>query len=277
MSSSSTSTRPLEQIRRDTKAANRAPHLRKKNFVGADPIDVLDNVGIGGAYHHGGPYDATLAQRNRDARYAPVAAVKESNMEALRATPQEYVQDSLRKHVPLQGTATIPPGMKDYAGRRMNYKEGADLMREPDAPGGPYKRYEHIKYHPDDLKGKGEPSYTIERDLKERKHAAHKKTQSTNGSSRHRHSTQTHEYEMQPATVYSTSSHTKNDSHARVRSRSYSVGTDSSLSSNLRVDNTSQRHRSGSTGKRISEGRKSPPVYVVLLKLDILIMSFVLL
>ncbi|KAI1638806.1 hypothetical protein F4809DRAFT_234530 [Biscogniauxia mediterranea] len=254
--SSSTSTRPLEQIKRDTKAANRAPHLRKKNFVGADPIDALDNVGIGGAYHHGGPYDATLAQRNRDARYAPVAAVKESNMEALRATPQEYVLDSLRKHVPLQGTATVPPGMKDHAGRRMNYKEGADLMREPDAPGGPYKRYEHVQYHPDDLKGKGEPSYTIERDLKERKHAAHKKTQSTNGSSRHRHSTQTNEYEMYPATGYSTSSHAKNDGHVSVRNRSYSVGADSSRSSSLSVDSAGQRHRSGSTGKRISEGLK---------------------
>ncbi|KAI5925025.1 hypothetical protein F4810DRAFT_660635 [Camillea tinctor] len=249
MSSSTATTRPLEQIKRDTKAANRAPHLRKKNFVGADPIDVLDNVGIGGAYHHGGPYDATLAQRNRDVRYAPVEAVRESNLEALRATPQEYIQDSLRKHVPLQGTASIPPGMRDHAGRRMNYKEGADLMREADAPGGPYKRYEHVQYHPDDLKGKGEPSYTIERDLKERKRAAHKKTQSTNGSVRYSNSSRMNEYEMRPSTA-------KNDGYVSVRNRSHSVGAGSSRSSALDVDDVSQRHRSGSTGKRISEGFK---------------------
>jgi hypothetical protein len=92
-------------------------------------------------YHHGGPYDATLRSRNLDPRTSPVAAVQESNMEALRATPREYVMDSLRHHVPLQGTSTIPSGEYDYRGSRMSYEEGADLMREPDAPGGPYKRY----------------------------------------------------------------------------------------------------------------------------------------
>ncbi|KAI1497049.1 hypothetical protein F5X99DRAFT_398178 [Biscogniauxia marginata] len=249
------SARPLEQIKRDTKAANRAPHLRKKNFVGADPIDVLDNVGVGGAYHHGGPYDATLAPRNRDPRYAPVAAVRETNMEALKATPYENVQDSLQKHVPLQGTASIPPGMRDLSGRRMTYEEGADLMREPDAPGGPYKRYEHVQYHPDDLKGKGEPSFTIERDLKERKHAAHKKALSTNGNARHHRPADMNGYEMQPTTGYSSSSHAKNGGHVRERNRSYSDGAESSRSS-LNVDDAGGRHRSGSTGKRLSEGFK---------------------
>lgn len=136
--------RPLDQIRRETRAANRAPHLRKQNFARADQIDALDNVGFGGAYHHGGPYDATLASRNRDKRYAPVEAVKETNMMALRATPKERIQDSLRHHVPLHGTAEVPPGMTDAFGRVMDFEEGADLMREPDAPGGAYKRYDHI-------------------------------------------------------------------------------------------------------------------------------------
>ena len=162
-------TRPLEQIKREVKTANRAPHLRRKNMTAPDPIDALDDIGIGGAYHHDGPFDATLAARNRDRRYAPVEAVRTTNMLALQATPREYIKDSLRHHMPLQGTATVPPGELDLFGRRMSYEEGADLMREPDAPGGPYRRYDHVQYHPEDCKGKGEPSYTIERDARERK------------------------------------------------------------------------------------------------------------
>ncbi|GAW22695.1 hypothetical protein ANO14919_122380 [Xylariales sp. No.14919] len=160
---------PLEQIKRDTKAANRAPHLRKKNQTRPDQIDSLDDIVPGGVYHHDGPYDAALASRNRDPRYAPLAAVREGNLAALRATPAVNIADAVTRHVPLQGTASVPPGHVDFTGNLMDYEEGADLMREPDAPGGAYKRYEHMQYHPDDLKGKGEPSYTIERDLKKGK------------------------------------------------------------------------------------------------------------
>ncbi|KAF7559020.1 hypothetical protein G7046_g5146 [Stylonectria norvegica] len=159
--------RPLEILKKDHRAADRAPHLRKKSIPVTDIIDALDT--IGGTYHHGGPYDATLASRNRNQKYSPVAAVQESNLEAIRATPSEYMADSLNKHMPLQGTATIPSGETDMSGRRISYEEGADLMREPDAAGGAYKRYDGIQYLPDDLKGKGEPSYTYEKDLKERK------------------------------------------------------------------------------------------------------------
>ncbi|KAI8955520.1 hypothetical protein F4801DRAFT_269355 [Xylaria longipes] len=163
--------RPLEQIKRETKAANRAPHLRKANQTRPDQIDALDNIAPGGIYHHDGPFDAALASRNRDARYAPLAAVQEGNRAALKATPAVNVADAVTRHVPLQGTAVIPPGEVDYTGNVMEYEEGADLMREPDAAGGAYKRYEHVQYHPEDLKGKGEPSYTIERD-----HGAGKKS-----------------------------------------------------------------------------------------------------
>jgi hypothetical protein len=138
--------RPLDMIKRENRAADRAPHLRSRKIqVGlTDTIDSLDVTSIGGAYHHAGPYDATLAGRNTNKLYSPVEAVRDSNAEALRATPREYVQDSLVKHVPLQGTATIPPGEKDVGGRTMRYDEGADLMREPDAPGGAYRRYDFI-------------------------------------------------------------------------------------------------------------------------------------
>jgi hypothetical protein len=136
--------RPLDMLKRDARAADRAPHLRRKNMPATDTIDSLDSSAIGGAYHHGGPYDATLASRNMNALYSPVAAVHDSNVEALKATPKEYIQDSLQKHMPLQGTAMIPSGERDMSGNVMAYKEGADLMREPDAPGGPYKRWDGI-------------------------------------------------------------------------------------------------------------------------------------
>ncbi|RGP72410.1 hypothetical protein FLONG3_6806 [Fusarium longipes] len=159
--------RPLDILRKEARAADRAPHLRRKQMPMTDTIDALDT--IGGTYHHGGPYDATLASRNLNKKYSPVAAVEESNREALRATPQENIQDSLKKKMPLQGTADIPNGERDFSGNTINYEEGADLMREPDAMGGAYKRWDGIQYHPDDLKGKGEPSYTYEKDLKEQK------------------------------------------------------------------------------------------------------------
>ncbi len=133
--------RPLDVLRRQAKAADRAPHLRRKHIPGADIIDSLDRTVVGGAYHHGGPYDATLLARNTSSEISPVAAVKETNAEALRATPREYVRDALDKHVPLQGTAVIPPGGYDLSGKEMDYEEGADLMREESAKGGAYKRW----------------------------------------------------------------------------------------------------------------------------------------
>lgn len=35
--------------------------------------------------------------------------------------------------------------------------------------GGAYKRWPGVQYHPDDIKGKGEPSYSIEKALKDHK------------------------------------------------------------------------------------------------------------
>ncbi|OTB17321.1 hypothetical protein K445DRAFT_275411 [Daldinia sp. EC12] len=228
------SERPLEAIKRATKAADRAPHLRKKNRTGADTVDALDTTGFGGIYHHDGPYDATLAARNRDKRYAPVEAVKYGNMEALKATPRENVVDSLERHVPLQGTATIPPGEPDYSGRIMQYEEGADLMREEDAPGGPYKRWDHIKYHPNDLKGKGEPAYTIEEDLKHQKRLQGRSLNHTGRG-----------FEMQPTTGRSTATTGKGGDATTVRPRSASL-------------ESAAAGPSGSSprGKRLSDGIK---------------------
>jgi len=90
------------------------------------------------SYHHEGPYDAVLAVRNTSFENSPVAAVSHSNAEALKATPRENIQDSLERHRPLEGTATIPPGMADRFGRTYEYEEGTDMMR--DAVGN-YKRW----------------------------------------------------------------------------------------------------------------------------------------
>jgi hypothetical protein len=132
--------RPLDQLRKEAKTANRSPHLRKKHLPGADLIDSLDRS-MGTAYHHEGPYDATLISRNTNYKSSPVEAVKESNAEALRATPRENIRDALDKHVPLQGTAVIPSGMAGLDGKPMQYEEGTDLMRETNAGGGAYKRW----------------------------------------------------------------------------------------------------------------------------------------
>ncbi|KAH7123681.1 hypothetical protein B0J11DRAFT_529632 [Dendryphion nanum] len=156
--------RPLDSVRKETKTAHRAHHLRKKNFTGADTIDRLDRTGM--TYHHEGPYDAANISRNLDWKHSPVAAVKDSNEEALRATPRENIVDAVNKHRPLEGVANIPPGMPDRLGRVLDYEEGADLQREP---GGDYRRWPGQKYHPNDLKGKGEPSFSVDKTRRDHK------------------------------------------------------------------------------------------------------------
>ena len=126
--------RPLDIIRKQVRTADRHPHLRKQHFVEPDSIDQLDN--ITGKYHHDGPYDPTLLARNTDFLYSPVEAVAGTTEEALRATPREKVIDSVTRHRPLDGVATVAPGMTDNSGRTFEYEEGTDLMIE-----GNYKRW----------------------------------------------------------------------------------------------------------------------------------------
>ncbi|KAI9877584.1 MAG: hypothetical protein M1830_003513 [Pleopsidium flavum] len=156
--------RPLDMLKHNAKLANRAPHLRKKHLPGPDTIDSLDT--IGGSYHHEGPFDATLLARNTSSPISPVQAVRASNIEALKATPREKIQDSVERHRPLDGVAIVPPGMLDRYGRTYKYEEGTDMMIED---GGNYKRWPGVKYLPEDLKGKGEPSYSLEKALKDQK------------------------------------------------------------------------------------------------------------
>jgi len=93
---------------------------------------------IGAKYHHEGPYDAALLSRNTDYKSSPVEAVRGTNEEAIKATPPEKIQDSLKRHIPLDGTAIVPPGERDQLGRGYDYEEGTDMMREN---GGNYRRW----------------------------------------------------------------------------------------------------------------------------------------
>lgn len=132
---------PLDVIRRDSRKANRSPHLTKRGLPGADVIDRLDPALGGVAYHHEGPYDAASLARNMNPKTAPVAALKTTNAEALKATPRENIKDALEGHKPLDGTAIVPPGEQDRFGRTYQYEEGADLMREGGSDGPGYKQW----------------------------------------------------------------------------------------------------------------------------------------
>jgi hypothetical protein len=108
-----------------------------------DSIDILGCTAPLGPFHIDGPYEATLLARNLDPRTSPVAALRESNAEALRATPRACIMDSLINHVPLQGTATIPSGCRDENGVVMHYEESTDMMHEDRTDGGPLRRWNH--------------------------------------------------------------------------------------------------------------------------------------
>lgn len=139
--------------------------MTRKHHIQPDTIDSLDTV-TGTAYHHGGPYDATLFARNNSSS-GPLNALIDSNAETLKATPHEKVIDSVRGHRPLDGVAAYAPGETDRNGHIYNYREGDNMMIDGNPAGGAYKRWPGVQYHPDDIKGKGEPSYSIEKALKD--------------------------------------------------------------------------------------------------------------
>jgi len=156
--------KPLDIIRKDSQRAHRSPHLKKHHQPGADLIDRLDPAIGGHAYHHEGPYDAALLARNTSYKNSPVAALETSNAEALKATPAENIRDSIDRHMPLDGVASVAPGVPDRLGRTYEYEEGADLNREPGGDGPGYKRWADKDYSPDDLKGRGD-NFELDRAL----------------------------------------------------------------------------------------------------------------
>ena len=167
---------PLAQLKKDARVADRAPHLKKHHQIRPDTIDSLDTVGFS-PYHHEGPFDATYLARNTSCISSPVEALRTSNAEALKATPKEKILDSVRGRRPLDGVAAYAPGETDRNGIVYNYEKGENMMIDGSPEGGAYKRWAGVQYHPDDIKGKGEPSYSIEKALKEHK-ANHRKQMS---------------------------------------------------------------------------------------------------
>ncbi|CAG8908893.1 unnamed protein product [Penicillium egyptiacum] len=122
---------PVEPRR---KREHSAAHRRRTNkyprysqLVQPDVIDRLDNV-TNFSYHHEGPYDAARPERNRFSQSSPLEAVKESNAEALRATPHHKIADALNSHRPLDGVAFYPPGTTDRDGQEYSYEEGSNMM-----------------------------------------------------------------------------------------------------------------------------------------------------
>lgn len=194
----------------------RGPQKPRQKKYAPDPIDKLDTTSFGGFYHHGGPFDAARPSFNINPKFSPLAATKEGNRAAWEATPRERQLDMLVKGRPLDGVAFVPPGERAMNGEVMRYEEAEDMMRELNPDGGAYKRWpgivcfvlpsikedipELIKpsqtYHPDDLKGKGEPGYTIDKERKAREAAA--AASGIGRSQSARESESRGEYEMMP-------------------------------------------------------------------------------
>lgn len=152
----------------DEASSRRSHHSRSRNSARPRP-DVIDRLDLSGptmnyrgkvaVYHHEGPYDAALPTSNRYEKYSPLAALKDSNMETLKATPPEKILDAVQSHRPLDGVATIPSGCMDMFGREYEYEEGADMMVDGLPNGEAYKRWDGVNYLPGDIKGKGEGWY----------------------------------------------------------------------------------------------------------------------
>ncbi|KAJ5348043.1 uncharacterized protein N7506_001296 [Penicillium brevicompactum] len=121
---------------------------RHSQLVQPDIIDQLDNV-TAFSYHHEGPYDAARPERNRISQYSPLEAVRESNAEALRATPQHKIADALNSHRPLDGVAFYPPGTTDRNGQEYSYEEGSNMMNDFS---GNFMRLPGTKFTDEDFK-----------------------------------------------------------------------------------------------------------------------------
>jgi hypothetical protein len=100
--------------------------------------------------HHSGPFDPVTRSAYLPPKQSPLAALEHSTEEALKATPQVSIRDSLNKHVPLQNTAVVPPGEHIPGGPEdevLDYKE-ENLI-------GDIGRWDGIEYDDDDRRAKG--------------------------------------------------------------------------------------------------------------------------
>lgn len=121
--------------------------------------------------HHSGPFDAVTRSAYLSKNKSPLAALQHSNEEALKATPEASIRDSLYKHVPLQNTAIVPPGEHVPGGlpdETLDYQE-ENLI-------GGVGRLQAIEHDDDDRRAKGHPGWDgsfMNRGLKEVDRAKH--------------------------------------------------------------------------------------------------------
>ncbi|KAI9374406.1 hypothetical protein BJX61DRAFT_498635 [Aspergillus egyptiacus] len=120
---------------------------RASQVVTPDVIDRLDTAARV-FYHHEGPYDAVYPERNMDRRQSPIEALRESNAEALKATPRHKIADALNRHRPLDGVAYYPPGHTDNEGQTYEYEEGYNMMTDY----GNFARFPGLKFTDEDFK-----------------------------------------------------------------------------------------------------------------------------
>jgi len=139
---------PEGQVHRHHHHSAHRPHRPAE--LPPDIIDRLDDsVPPSLVRHHSGPFDPVTRSAYLPTKQSPLAALAHSNEEALKATPETSIRDSLNKHVPLQNTAVVPPGepIPGAPEETLDYKE-ENLI-------GDIGRWEGIEYDDDDRRAKG--------------------------------------------------------------------------------------------------------------------------
>lgn len=137
-----------QHSRRQSRGTRRTTrYSRDSQLVNPDIIDRLDSASFY-QYHHEGPYDAVYPERNIDSKASPIEAVKRTNAEALKATPEDKIKDCINSHRPLDGVAFYPPGTIDREGQMYNYEEGTNMMNDY----GNFMRCPGMKFTDEDFK-----------------------------------------------------------------------------------------------------------------------------
>jgi hypothetical protein len=154
----STSEPTLPPTTSEDPPAYTSKHHHKHKVRRELPPDIIDrmddSVPPSLLRHHSGPFDAVTKSAYLSKNKSPLAALEHSNEEALKATPEISIRDSLNKHVPLQNTAIVPPGEPIPGGlpdEVLSYKE-ENLL-------GDVGRWEGIEYDDDDRRAKGHPGW----------------------------------------------------------------------------------------------------------------------
>ncbi|KAL4989830.1 hypothetical protein BDW68DRAFT_175585 [Aspergillus falconensis] len=117
------------QHNRGRRRRHSGKNVRRSQLVNPDVIDRMDTAAQF-SYHHEGPYDAVYPERNRISIHSPLDALRESNEEALKATPHHMIVDAIGRRRPLDGVAFYPPGHTDREGQTYDYEEGPNLMAD---------------------------------------------------------------------------------------------------------------------------------------------------